>query len=535
MAARATAAIVGTSDCCLTCFFLGAEMTSPTANPASPEPPAEQPGDQPGTPTDATITTQTDDPAEAVDVEPSAARSDERPDNVVAMPLAGVSGAPATLAVEALPVPAVIAAPPAAVVAARPPTGHAPPAPVGGDAEAPAGGVVAALVGAVPAPTDDADDGAAISAPADDGLSLRDLFAKVVPMVPGLMIVVGLVAVFLAYGPETPAFQEYRELFLTFAVLAPIMLILGFYLQARQILADAFTQINRILSDVNNARSDALEAKLESLDTGLSLCRFATSKSRPILLLAVALLAYGAPLTALGTSGLMSVLLPGTGSPDPLMAILLFRAPPIAFLTGFVLIVWYAYQAARLKEFHQYIVDERGVVIGKKRILDRFASRYVELASLTEQVSELIKVNEKLATSDAGKNSTLLLLGVFLSALISIVGILGSADLLAIGGVPLNGNVVSAILGVVVAAIITVQNTFRLAERSRFQRQVASDGRKLFMELVFSVDDNEKLQAVVKDYQRLSDRSVRDFPTARELEAPVESSRSQRESSTRGT
>ena len=51
------------------------------------------------------------------------------------------------------------------------------------------------------------------------------------------------------------------------------------------------------------------------------------------------------------------------------------------------------------------------------------------------------------------------------------------------------------------------------------------------MELVFSVDNNAKLQAVLKEYQRLSDRSVRDFPSARELEVSAEAGQSQRESS----
>jgi hypothetical protein len=290
------------------------------------------------------------------------------------------------------------------------------------------------------------------------------------------------------------------------AVIAPIMLMLGFYLQARQILADAFGRIDRTLNEVNSFKSDELERKLESLDAGLSHCRYATSKGRPIKLLALALLAYGAVFTALSMSNLtfeitptgprlgVAVGVPQVGQavaqPSLLMEIVFDVAPPIALITGLILIVWYGYQASRLKEF-----------------------------------SEMIKVNEKLATSDAWKNSVLLLVGVILSALISIVGILGAAGLLTLWGTSLDGNVISAILGVVVAAIITTQNTFRLAERSRFQRQVAGDGRKLFMELVFTVDNNEKFQAVLKEYQRLSDRSVRDFPSARELEASAEGGR----------
>ena len=363
------------------------------------------------------------------------------------------------------------------------------------------------------------------------------------------MIVLGLISMFLA-GLSARTGPANQGFFAQFAVIAPIMLILGFYLQARRILADAFGQIDQTLNELNSFKSDELERKLESLDAVLSYCRYAASKSRPIKLLALTLLAYGAAFTALSMSKLTFQVLPEgaqvglavgvaqtaepVAQPNLLTEIAFVVAPPIALITGLILIVWFAYQSSRLKEFSRYIVDERGVVIGKKRILDRFASRYVELSSLTEQVSEMIKVNEKLAMSDASKNSALLLLGVILSALISIVGILGAANLLVFGGTELNGNVVSAILGVVVAAIITVQNTYRLAERSRFQRQVAGDARKLFMELVFVVDDNDKFQAALKEYQRLSDRSVRDFPTARELEAPVDVGRSHQESPTRG-
>lgn len=477
-------------------------MTSPTPNPASPDRPGEQPGDQAGAPTDA-ATRQTDEEAGAIEAESGLARTDDQaaepPRNVVAIPLAGTSATP----------PAV-----------RP---------------------VAAPVGAADVPVS--------RDPAADATPLRDRIEKLMPIVPGLMIVLGLIAMFLAGMPARSgaADQAYREFFASFAVIAPILLMLGFYLQARQILADPFSRIDRTLNEVNSFRSDELERKLESLDAGLSYCRYAASSSRPIKLLALALLAYGAVFTVLSMFNLTISMSPtgpqmdlvvgappaghSVAQPNLLMEILLSGAPPIALIIGLILIVWYAYQASRLKEFSRYIIDERAVVIGKKRILDRYASRYVELASLTEQVSEMIKVNEKLAASDARKNSALLLLGVILSALISIVGILGAADLLTIGGRSLNGNVVSAILGVVVAAIITTQNTFRLAERSRFQRQVASDGRKLFTELVFSVDNNQKFQAVLKEYQHLSDRSARDFPTARELEAPAESGQSQRESS----
>jgi len=136
----------------------------------------------------------------------------------------------------------------------------------------------------------------------EDATALRDQIATLVPIVPGLTIVLGLIAMFLAglAVRAGDANQAYRELFAPFAVIAPIMLILGFYLQARQILADAFSSIDRTLNDVNSFKSDELEKKLESLDAGLSYCRYATSKSRPIKLLALALLAYGAAFTVLG-------------------------------------------------------------------------------------------------------------------------------------------------------------------------------------------------------------------------------------------
>jgi hypothetical protein len=107
---------------------------------------------------------------------------------------------------------------------------------------------------------------------------------------------------------------------------------------------------------------------------------------------------------------------------------------------------------------------------------------------------------------------------VILSAMISIVGILGAGHNLRFGTTELDGNIISAILGVVVAAIITTQNTFRLAERSKFQRQIASDARRLLTELVYSVDDDDKLRDAVREYQRLSDRSVKDAPTDREIQ-----------------
>src|SRR5262249_45984525 len=194
-----------------------------------------------------------DESAAVMEAESGLARTDspaaEPPTNVVAIPLAGASATPATVRPVATP---------------------------GGD-------FVVPPVGAVDAPF--------LSNPAAYAISLPDRIARLTPIVPGLMIVLGLIAMFLAgLAVRTgDANQTYRQLFAPFAVIAPIMLMLGFYLQAKQILADAFSNIDRTLNEVNSFKSDELEKKLESLDAGLSYCRYAASKSRPIKLLALAL------------------------------------------------------------------------------------------------------------------------------------------------------------------------------------------------------------------------------------------------------
>jgi hypothetical protein len=316
---------------------------------------------------------------------------------------------------------------------------------------------------------------------------------------------------------------EFEAVFFLLRVLAPILVTLGFYLQARRILAGPFALIDKVLTIVNNAKPNQTRLKLEALDNGLSACRYATSKSKPIFLLAVSLLAYGVPVTLLSTARIGERSLFDAIAFDLILGSLLVVAPPMALFAGFVLIVWHSYQACRLKEFHRYIVEEREAVIGRMRIMDTFDDRYIELSSLTEQVSELIRMNERRATTSSRLNSNLMVLGVILSAMISIVGILGAGHNLWFGSTELDGNIISAILGVVVAAIITIQNTFRLAERSKFQRQIASDARKLLTELVYSVDNDDKLRDAVREYQRLSDRSVKDAPPDREAQGSLAS------------
>ena len=369
-----------------------------------------------------------------------------------------------------------------------------------------------------------------------EGMAELDLLSRsvsrTIPLVPGLMIVFGLIFVVLAALPyQSPlgTLAVYEPFFFTLRVIAPILFTLGFYLQARRILAGPFALIDKVLTIVNSAKPSQAKLKLEALDNGLSACRYGTSKSRPILLLAVWLLAYGVPVTVLSGVRIGDTLLFDSVKFDLILGSLLVVAPPMALFAGFVLFVWHSYQASRLREVHRYIVAEREAVIGKMRIMDNFDDRYIELSSLTEQVSELIKMNERQAAASSRVNSNLLILGVILSAMISIVGILGAGHNLRFGTTELDGNIISAILGVVVAAIITTQNTFRLAERSKFQRQIASDARKLLTELVYSVDDDDKLREAVREYQRLSDRSVKDSPTDREIQAAPSSGPAQAE------
>jgi hypothetical protein len=359
---------------------------------------------------------------------------------------------------------------------------------------------------------------------------------RTIPVVPGLMIVFGLIFVVLAALPyQNPlgALAEYEPFFFALRVIAPVLFTLGFYLQARRILSGPFALIDKVLDVLNHAKPSQMKLKLEALDSGLSACRYGTSKSRPILLIAVSLLAYGVPVTVLSGVRVGGGLLFDAIKLDLILGTMLVVAPPMALFAGFVLFVWHSYQASRLREFRSYIVAERETVIGKMRILDNFDDRYIELSSLTEQVSELIKTNERNAESSSRLNGNLLVLGVILSAMISIVGILGAGHNLRIGATELDGNIISAILGVVVAAIITIQNTFRLAERAKFQRQIASDARKLLTELVYSVDTDDKLRDAVREYQRLSDRSVKDAPTEPGFQAVSTSGQGQSESARR--
>jgi hypothetical protein len=359
---------------------------------------------------------------------------------------------------------------------------------------------------------------------------------QVFPVIPGMCMLVGLVTVLVGAMHDYSTTPDALSSFSTMPIFGQILFIVGLVLQLQHVLAADLGVINRILSSNLGYRADELEDKLESLDVGLSVSRRALSKIRPLLQLAIFLVAFGFICAMYQTASQMDYAFNVTNgnygfqvgsrtayleelqAMPVILRIVLFDIPPLALVSGVVLLGWHVYQRSQLKNLRNYMTDERTAVIGKKRIVDRFEARYVELSSLTEQVADLVRRTEQQATSDARKNSSLLLLGVVLSALISIVGVLGSADLLN-WPVRLNGNVISAILGVVVAAIISIQNTFRLPEKAEFQKRVASDGRSLFVDLVFNVDTEEKLTEIVQSYQRLSDRSLRDLPSVKDLDA----------------
>ena len=148
--------------------------------------------------------------------------------------------------------------------------------------------------------------------------------------------------------------------------------------------------------------------------------------------------------------------------------ILLLDFPALTLIVGFTILLWYVYHVQKLKQYREYIGEEMAALIAENRIFDRFPKRYEEMCDLAGKIRSFIQLNERQAIRDARYHDALLWLGILASAAVTIVGVLDTQVPWNLVGWSLTASKVSALLGIVIAALLTIQNTFRLSERARF-------------------------------------------------------------------
>jgi hypothetical protein len=277
--------------------------------------------------------------------------------------------------------------------------------------------------------------------------------------------------------------SEFRELF-WLPWLSPVLICFGFYLHSRALLLPEFWGINEVLVNVDKLHDRDLTSKLDFLEHGTSICRRAEHKMRSVVPVASVLLLYGLFFSFLPGSYVAGYIDESLSTRDlqVVIARLVFLdGPAVSLAVGLVAAFWCVYEFAKLRGIAGYFRDETDALIGRKRILDRFPHKYAELANLTQQIRDFVRENQRASSTQARLNGVLLMLGIVLSAAVTVAGILGEAGLL---GTDVNANAISAILGVSVGVIIGVQSTFRIADKASFRESIASQGQKLVDDLV---------------------------------------------------
>jgi ABC-type multidrug transport system fused ATPase/permease subunit len=347
------------------------------------------------------------------------------------------------------------------------------------------------------------------------------LVTQVPSTLPLALVLIGLASVFVADASIVLA-ENYS--FAIIGWLAPILVTFGIFLQSGLAPRQALSRVTELGQKAEEMPSQDLEARLDMLNRCSDICNGAIKDNRSSTISFILMLLFAGVVYLLSQFITLLDLLGNQFATTATMGDLVRRlivvdGPPIAAFAGIVGLLWSCDAWLKLREKYHYIRRKIEESTAKKRILDRFPKNYYEFADLTERINQFVERNDRLASSYATKNNWLLIIGILLSLLITAVGILGAAGLMKFNGNEF-GSVISALLGAVVAAVVGVQNTFRMADRAAFQRRISSDGRTLLEQLLFSVHDDEQFNAVLSSFQKLNESSARDFPASRELEAP---------------
>ena len=122
-----------------------------------------------------------------------------------------------------------------------------------------------------------------------------------------------------------------------------------------------------------------------------------------------------------------------------------------------------------------------------------------DIAQFSEQYQKLHRANWRL-------NAILILLGLVLSASVTVAGMF-------------NQGIMAALLGVAIAFLIGIQNAFPMSDKAEFYRVIVAESQNMLLELKHTIDTKEEFEIVVLNFQTLRKHAAAGLPRGQGMEA----------------
>lgn len=123
------------------------------------------------------------------------------------------------------------------------------------------------------------------------------------------------------------------------------------------------------------------------------------------------------------------------------------------------------------------------------------------IGELTRDIAELREKHGKHRQRNTIIYSVLILIGIALSATAAMYGFYGT-----------NPSYIPSIMAILVGVSISLESAFKFGEKEAFYRILVGECDNLMIALKYRVDNEQKLQTMVKKYQVVVDISARSIP-----------------------
>ena len=128
---------------------------------------------------------------------------------------------------------------------------------------------------------------------------------------------------------------------------------------------------------------------------------------------------------------------------------------------------------------------------------------------LTGEIREFVVTYQKRHRGNFHLNWILIVVGLLLSAGVTIFGML-------------NQGVVAAVLGVCIGLLIGMQNAFPLGEKAEFYRLMVVEGQNLISILDYEVNTDKDFASIEKQFRKLRSHAASDLPKGKGMDAVKE-------------
>ena len=125
---------------------------------------------------------------------------------------------------------------------------------------------------------------------------------------------------------------------------------------------------------------------------------------------------------------------------------------------------------------------------------------------LINEINQFVGIYQKRHSGNFHLNWILIVIGLLLSAGVTIAGML-------------NQGLIAAVLGICIGFLISLQNAFPLGEKAEFYRLMVTEGQNLISMLNYEVDTTKEFEDSQRRFRKLRSHAATSLPKGRGMEA----------------